>query len=248
MRQTHDTACDRALPFVIIVLSPGGENPYRFLIPGTNPKMIDRQTLFIVFAVKSGLMTLDQVKEALLAADFTPGQPLADRLERAGLVTREQRKRIEAQIESELSECTDDGETMASVIGDSGEAAEESLGLDDMATDRIGKVQPGRYLFKRVHDRGGQATIMLALDRHIGREVAIKQLLPDNRGDGGSSPSSNTSKGVVRFLREARVTGQLEHPNIVPVHELGQHDDGSLYYAMRLVRGETLAQKHPGLC
>ncbi len=79
-------------------------------------------------------------------------------------------------------------------------------------------------------------------------EVAIKQLLPDNRGDGGSSPSSNTSKGVVRFLREARVTGQLEHPNIVPVHELGQHDDGSLYYAMRLVRGETLAQKHPGLC
>ena len=44
-----------------------------------------------------------------------------------------------------------------------------------------------------------------------------------------------------RFLREARITGQLEHPNIVPVHELGRREDGTLYYTMKLVRGHTLA-------
>jgi WD40 repeat protein len=51
-----------------------------------------------------------------------------------------------------------------------------------------------------------------------------------------------TSPAAARFLREARVTGQLEHPNIVPVYELGRRADGTLYYAMKLVRGRTLAE------
>jgi WD40 repeat protein len=46
----------------------------------------------------------------------------------------------------------------------------------------------------------------------------------------------------VRFLREARVTGLLEHPNVVPVYELGVRADGTLYYTMRLVHGRTMAQ------
>ena len=47
---------------------------------------------------------------------------------------------------------------------------------------------------------------------------------------------------MARFLQEARITGQLEHPAIVPVYELGHRKDGSLYYTMKLVRGRTLAQ------
>src|SRR5690606_4846921 len=44
------------------------------------------------------------------------------------------------------------------------------------------------------------------------------------------------------FLQEARITGQLEHPSIVPVYELGHRGDGSLYYTMKLVRGRSLSK------
>jgi len=50
-----------------------------------------------------------------------------------------------------------------------------------------------------------------------------------------------TVNSLVRFLREARVTGQLEHPNIVPVYEVGRRQDGTLYYTMKLVRGRTFS-------
>jgi WD40 repeat protein len=89
--------------------------------------------------------------------------------------------------------------------------------------------------------RGGIGRVLLAMDGHLGREVALKELLPE-RGAAGSElgPSSGLSTAMLRFLREARVTGQLEHPNIVPVYELGKRADGTLYYTMKMVRGRTL--------
>ena len=82
--------------------------------------------------------------------------------------------------------------------------------------------------------RGGIGRVLLALDQHLGREVAIKELLPE--------PATSLVAGTVlaRFLSEARITGQLEHPHIVPVYELGRRSDGRLYYSMRVVRGETM--------
>jgi serine/threonine protein kinase len=106
---------------------------------------------------------------------------------------------------------------------------------------------PDRYLLRGERGRGGQARVLLAHDRHIGRPVAWKELLPGlDPGNAGTGTGTGASKAapalaVARFLREARVTGQLEHPGIVPVHELGQRADGRLYYTMRLVRGRTLA-------
>ena len=84
--------------------------------------------------------------------------------------------------------------------------------------------------------RGGIGRVTIAFDRHLGREVAIKELLP------AAYPKhpQDTSSDLARFLREARVTGQLEHPSIVPVYELGQRNDRSLYYSMKRVRGRTL--------
>src|SRR5579859_3948886 len=84
--------------------------------------------------------------------------------------------------------------------------------------------------------RGGIGRVFAALDRHLQREVAVKELLTD--GESGAP----LADAMARFLREARVTGQLEHPNIVPVYELGQRANGTLYYTMRVVRGRTLAQ------
>jgi WD40 repeat protein/tRNA A-37 threonylcarbamoyl transferase component Bud32 len=87
--------------------------------------------------------------------------------------------------------------------------------------------------------RGGIGRVFAALDRHLQREVAIKELLPDPTGE---ETGATSREAMARFLREARVTGQLEHPAIVPVYELGRRDDGTLYYAMRVVRGRTLAR------
>ena len=52
--------------------------------------------------------------------------------------------------------------------------------------------------------------------------------------------SGKSSDNLRRFLTEARVTARLEHPNIVPVHELGVNDRGEVFYTMKLVRGATL--------
>jgi WD40 repeat protein len=107
-----------------------------------------------------------------------------------------------------------------------------------------------RYQLLREHARGGMGRIMVAVDKVVGREVALKELLPFKTGSGSGTPgsgqgtpASNTTAAAARFLREATVTGQLEHPNIVPVYEIGQRDDGSLYYTMKYVKGRTLASR-----
>src|SRR5690606_35718402 len=100
-----------------------------------------------------------------------------------------------------------------------------------------------RYEMRKEHARGGMGRVMVAKDMAVGREVALKELLP-GMASGASIPASvpagvSESGGIVeRFLREARITGQLEHPNIVPVYEIGRYDDGSFYYTMRFIRGK----------
>ncbi|MCC6465053.1 MAG: protein kinase, partial [Planctomycetes bacterium] len=79
------------------------------------------------------------------------------------------------------------------------------------------------------------------------RDIAMKELLPGMKGSSlpGSIPRETEGSGGVvdRFLREAKITGQLEHPSIVPVYEIGRHEDGQVYYTMRFIRGHTLAER-----
>ncbi|NOV31591.1 serine/threonine protein kinase [Methylomonas sp. ZR1] len=81
---------------------------------------------------------------------------------------------------------------------------------------------------------GGGGQVLLGFDERIGREVAIKELLDQAAND--------DIELSARFLREARITGRLEHPGIVPVYDLGTKQSGAPYYVMRLVRGDTLAK------
>ena len=73
--------------------------------------------------------------------------------------------------------------------------------------------------------------VSVANDRELHREVAVKEI----RDDCADHPDYRA-----RFLREAEVTGRLEHPGIVPVYGIGYRDDGRPYYIMRFIRGETL--------
>lgn len=80
--------------------------------------------------------------------------------------------------------------------------------------------------------RGGMATVELVRDRALERQTVLKRIHPDLAAD----PTS-----LRMFVREAQTTGQLEHPNIVPVHELGLDGESSLFFTMKLVEGRTLA-------
>ncbi len=78
--------------------------------------------------------------------------------------------------------------------------------------------------------RGGMGKIWRARDRRIRREVAYKELLPN---------ALKSPVVVERFLKEAQITGQLEHPGVVPIYDLGWQANGTPFYSMKLVRGNT---------
>ena len=78
--------------------------------------------------------------------------------------------------------------------------------------------------------RGGMGEVMLATDSQIGRQVAIKRI----RGDVGAMAEA-------RFLREAQIQARLDHPAVVPVHQIGRDSDGRPFFTMKRVTGRTLA-------
>lgn len=91
-----------------------------------------------------------------------------------------------------------------------------------------------RYTITRLHAKGGIGQVWLARDAALGREVALKELRPER---------AESRDLTNRFLVEARVTGQLEHPGIVPIYELARRgDDQHPFYTMRFVRGGTFEE------
>lgn len=89
-----------------------------------------------------------------------------------------------------------------------------------------------RYEPRETLGEGGMGEVRLCRDARIGREIAMKVIRSDKR---------DVVALRQRFLREARVQAQLEHPAIVPVYDLGQGEDGAPFFVMRRLRGETLA-------
>ena len=90
----------------------------------------------------------------------------------------------------------------------------------------------GRYQLFGEIARGGMGAIFKGRDPELGRDLAVKVLLEQHRDD---------PRLVRRFIEEARIGGQLQHPGIVPVHELGTFADHRPYFTMKLVMGRTLA-------
>ncbi|MCA8910142.1 MAG: protein kinase [Planctomycetes bacterium] len=89
-----------------------------------------------------------------------------------------------------------------------------------------------RYSVIREIARGGMGKVIEVEDNDLRRSVALKVLRKE---------MLDRSDLVERFLEEAQITGQLEHPNIVPVHEIGVDGRGNLYFTMKLVEGEELS-------
>ena len=92
--------------------------------------------------------------------------------------------------------------------------------------------QRSRYQLIGELARGGMGAIFQGRDLDLGRDLAVKVIREEHR---------DHPEMVRRFVEEAQIGGQLQHPGIVPVHELGRFPDGRLFIAMKLVRGRTLA-------
>ena len=91
-------------------------------------------------------------------------------------------------------------------------------------------LRSSRYVVRKFHARGGIGEVWLADDTQIGRPVALKRL------------RQKREEQQERFLVEAQITGQLEHPGIVPVHDLGVDEEGRPFYVMTFIHGRTLKE------
>ena len=110
------------------------------------------------------------------------------------------------------------------------------MSLSDAALARLAEIVDApdlagtKYELRGRVGRGGMGTVWRAFDRELGREVALKVM-------NGPDPRPG---GEARLRTEAQVLARLEHPGLVPVHDLGALPDGRVFYAMKLVRGRRL--------
>jgi serine/threonine-protein kinase len=211
----------------------------------------DRNLLFGVLALQADLLDAAQFAEACSAWAGRKGASLAELLVERGWLTAADQADIERLLERKLKK--HGGDARASLVAATTAEARRILAdLDDPALRESVAALPTvdaappvptvayrpqgreRYTLIRQHARGGIGQVWLARDADLDREIALKEPRDDKAGH----PAVRA-----RFIEEARITGQLEHPGIVPVYELVRPTDGQQpFYTMRFVRGRTLSQ------
>ena len=206
-----------------------------------------KAVLAAVLAVQRGHLSPDEAVRVL--ADLPDDKPVETLFSvDPGELAEADVAKLEATM-LELGLSPDQQATLFSLRpGDGSEAATKALSsvaerrrkVNDITAKLPNAGATNRYIVKREFARGGMGLIWVALDTSVGREVALKELLPPKLGKDKESESPEL---IERFLREAKVTGQLEHPNIVPVYEIARRDDGTVFYSMKLVRGRTMAHR-----
>src|SRR5262245_37435353 len=173
----------------------------------------------------------DKVKAVFLAALDTPPDQRLAYLDRACGGDAEVRRRVEALLRAH--EAPDrlldrpmrypEAETFGlPALHDANPRPAVNL------TDRAGRVR----LLGEIA-RGGMGAVLRGHDPDLERELAVKVILPEHR----DNPDL-----VRRFVGEARLAGQLQHPGIMPVYDVGQLADGRPFFAMKLIEGRTLAE------
>ena len=93
-----------------------------------------------------------------------------------------------------------------------------------------------RYALEGEIARGGMGVVFRVKDQDLSRSIAMKVMRP---GEEGEAQKQSDSLALARFLEEAQVMAQLDHPGIVPVYEVGFDSDGQIYFTMKLVKGKN---------
>jgi tetratricopeptide (TPR) repeat protein/tRNA A-37 threonylcarbamoyl transferase component Bud32 len=226
----------------------------------------DRNLIFGLLALQMDFLTGEQLLDALHAWMLRKTTPVGEILRERGWLNERRLEllqgmveehiaqhggnaqaslaalRVDGAVRDELSRIEDE-QVQASVAslppapsGVPGAAKDTGASADSVAWP--GTAAPtaptfvnSRFRRLREHARGGLGEVFVALDTDLNREVALKEI-QDRFAD---HPDARA-----RFLREAEVTGKLEHPGVVPVYGLGIYPDGRPYYAMRFIRGESM--------
>jgi serine/threonine protein kinase/tetratricopeptide (TPR) repeat protein len=224
--------------------------------PTTDPS---RDLLFGLLALQNGLIDQGALFAAFAAWTRDKARPLADHLIALGHLNDAQRAAVEVMADLHVGKHGHVEQSLAAIPA--GRSTRESLAQlgdpeiggtlarvgagstqhdgeadpDRTATYSVGSATSDGQRFRvlRPHAKGGLGAVFVALDTELHREVALKQILDAHADD----PTSRQ-----RFLLEAEVTGGLEHPGIVPVYGMGTYGDGRPYYAMRLIKGDSLKQ------
>ncbi len=105
-----------------------------------------------------------------------------------------------------------------------------SLRADASGAFQLVHAPAERYRLGRVLGVGGMGEALQADDIDIGRPIAVKRMLPE----------AATPTGLARFVEEVRIVGSLDHPNVVPVHDVGVDGEGRFYFVMKFCNGESL--------
>ncbi|MBI4607297.1 MAG: serine/threonine protein kinase, partial [Planctomycetes bacterium] len=114
---------------------------------------------------------------------------------------------------------------------------EPGVQLRSLATESSVSLVPGqeegKYLIEREIGKGGMGRVLLAFDKDLRRRVALKVILPH---------IARSREHLARFVEEAQITGQLEHPGIPPVHEIAINKSHELFFTLKLLKGRTLKE------
>ncbi len=207
----------------------------------------DQNLLFGVIALQMDLLDAGRFARACTFWSADKSKSLGDVLVERGWIAPRDREEVDQMLSRRLEKFGGDARAglVASVSPDvtsvlaevKDEAIRKSLegmcgDLELVNTVTTDVDQRDRYLLTRLHGEGGVGQVWVARDTELGREVALKELR-NERVDSQAVRS--------RFIREAKITGQLQHPGIVPVYEFSiNEEDDRPYYTMKLVSGRTL--------
>ncbi len=205
--------------------------------------------LYGVVALQANLINSEHFNEFMEACNNLPPQsdvPLADIFVARGWIQPDDKAHLVELVERKLQKQA--GNVTATLTAIRG-GLERTLTVlntsvsqkparrpadPELASRLEALVNADRYTRTQLHATGGIGRVWVARDSQLGRDVALKELLTEQSGN---------SVACARFLREARITGQLEHPRIVPVYELSQRPGTQEpFYIMRFVKGHTLKE------
>jgi len=209
----------------------------------------DRNLLFGVLALQAGLIDPGQFVEACTLWATRKSVPLAGLLRERGWLLATDQDHLDYLLERRITQHGGNVHASLAVIPDDIKRSLAALQDDDIQRSLGGEplaaeaqlatmdhvVAPSeRYRRIRLHATGGIGRVWLAHDNNLSRDVALKELRPEQAG--------HATLGA-RFLQEARITGQLEHPGIIPVYELVPAQEGQRpFYTMRFVKGRTMSE------
>jgi serine/threonine-protein kinase len=217
----------------------------------------DRNLLFGILALQIDFIDRDALVVAMNAWVLDKTKPLGQIFVEQGKLTAERLHLLEALVAEHLRVHGDDPQKSLSALSSVSPVRKDlhqiqdadlqhSLSLagsaqlfdpeatrSDVLRTAEGAPAVVRYRVLRPHAKGGIGEIFIAEDEELHREVALKEIQERHAQD---TISRN------RFLLEAEITGELEHPGIVPVYGLGKYSDGRPFYAMRFIRGDNLRE------